>query len=114
MNPRKAVCILAAFVIAFVPLALGQGTYTQIDVPGATTTVIQGINAAGDVVGSYNDSNGSHGFLLSSGVFTTIDYPGPPGFGTALAPPLVFLTTFRRKHLQTWFIRPLSTPFLSP
>jgi len=52
-------------------------TFTSLDVPGATTTVAQGINADGAVVGAYVDSAGrQHGFLLRGGTFTTIDYPG--------------------------------------
>ena len=77
MNPRKAGCILAAFLIAFVPLALAQGAYTQIDVPGAIQTAAYGLDTAGDISGYYVDSgNQAHGFLFSGGIYTTIDYPG--------------------------------------
>jgi len=48
---------------------------TTIEVPGATITQAYGINAGGDIVGSYNDAAGSHGFLLSAGEFTSLDYP---------------------------------------
>ncbi|MGD0871898.1 MAG: hypothetical protein ABSB88_20300 [Bryobacteraceae bacterium] len=43
-------------------------------------TIPGGINAQGDVVGSYYDANwNQHGFLLTSGgTFTTIDYGLPP------------------------------------
>lgn len=58
-------------------------TFYTIDVPcGACTggialsTSAQGINAAGDVVGSYTDTTGAHGFLLRRGQFTSIDVPG--------------------------------------
>ncbi len=51
-------------------------TVTQIDVPGATSTSASRINAGGDIVGSFSDSSGTHGFLLSDGAFTTIDFPG--------------------------------------
>ncbi len=66
-------------------LAHAQGTYTQIDYPGATATECLGINTAGEIVGAYSDSAGggmTHGFVLSSGVYTTIDYPGSEA-GTA-------------------------------
>jgi probable HAF family extracellular repeat protein len=64
-------------LFASAPLALGQGTYTQIDYPGAVYTVGASINSAGDVVGYYRDTSGNNGgFLLSGGTFTTIDYPG--------------------------------------
>ncbi len=50
---------------------------TSIDVPDATSTVPQGINAAGHVVGFYATAGGRvHGFLMKGGDFTTIDHPG--------------------------------------
>ena len=52
-------------------------TFTPIDVQGAVGTQAWGINARGDIVGSYIDAAGrSHGYLLRKGEFTTIDYPG--------------------------------------
>jgi uncharacterized membrane protein len=55
-------------------------TFTSIDVPGAKQTVVYGINASGDIVGSYKDANKIfHGFILSGGVFTTVDVPGAAG-----------------------------------
>jgi uncharacterized membrane protein len=52
-------------------------TFTIIDIPGATRTAAVGINAAGQIAGSYNDSSvNQHGFLLDEGTFTTIDVPG--------------------------------------
>ena len=72
---------VAAFLLASAPLALAQGTYTQIDVPGATETAPFGIDAAGDICGEYSDASyNQHGFLLSNGIYTTIDPPG--GIGT--------------------------------
>ena len=73
---RKTIFRSVLLLIAFVPLALAQGTYTQIDVPGASGTWVSGIDTAGDVVGYYIDSSQvHHGFLLSSGIYTTIDDP---------------------------------------
>jgi hypothetical protein len=81
-NPRGAVCFLAVLLLACVPTALAQGTYTQIDVPGATVTACTGIDAAGDLVGVYMDSAGKlNGFLLSGGTYSTIDDQGQ---GTSL------------------------------
>ncbi|HEY7096141.1 MAG TPA: hypothetical protein VH437_05415 [Terriglobales bacterium] len=63
------------FVAVTGPL-LAQGTYTQIDYPGAVQTYAAGINSAGDVVGMYLDSTPmQHGFLLRGGTFITIDDP---------------------------------------
>ena len=50
--------------------------FTTIDVPGASSTEAFGINPKGNIVGSYLNAAGLHGFLLSKGAFTTIDVPG--------------------------------------
>jgi probable HAF family extracellular repeat protein len=77
MNPRKALCLVVVFLLACAPLAVAQGTYTQIDVPGSQQTEAYGIDTAGDIVGFYEDTSlNIHGFLLSGGAYTTIDYPG--------------------------------------
>ena len=58
---------------------------TAIDVPGATWTEADGINSSGQIVGGYMDSGGTeHGYMLSFGNFSTVDYPGASGPG---APP---------------------------
>ena len=50
---------------------LSKGEYTQIDVPGASVTTVNGINANGEFVGSYIVDGGlPHAFLWSKGVFT--------------------------------------------
>ena len=54
---------------------LGLAFYSFDALPGATTNP-QGINSKGDIVGSYTLAGSTHGFLLSDGVVTTIDYPG--------------------------------------
>jgi hypothetical protein len=52
-------------------------TYTPINHPNAKSTSGSGINARGDIVGTYTDqANKTHGFLLRRGDFITIDYPG--------------------------------------
>lgn len=62
-----------------------DGTFIPIDDPlGVKGTRAWGINAQGDIVGSYDDAKlVRHGFLLRDGTFTTIDNPnggdGPPG-----------------------------------
>ena len=77
MNLSKAPYFVAALMIAFVPLASAQGTYTQIDYPGAVETSCIAINSAGDTVGFFKDTDSNtHGFLLSSGTFTQLDVPG--------------------------------------
>jgi hypothetical protein len=46
-------------------------TFTQIDVPGASTDAF-GINDAGQIVGLFSNSTGTHGFLA-----TPIPVPEP-------------------------------------
>lgn len=62
-----------------------NGEFIQIDFPGAMATLAFGINSAGDIVGRYcvstppqcvNGNKNTHGFLLRSGEFTTIDVAG--------------------------------------
>jgi uncharacterized membrane protein len=68
---------------------LSNGSFTPIpDVPGAFETAVVedgGLNSAGHIVSQYCSSKfcalftsvgALHGFLLSGGVYTTIDFPG--------------------------------------
>lgn len=55
-------------------------TFTSIAFPDALSTTAFGINARGDVVGTYVDANRvSHGFRWRDGEFTTIDVPNAAG-----------------------------------
>ena len=55
----------------------GEG-FSTIDVPfpGVTSAAAHGINSVGEIVGTYDDASGRHGFLLSGGVFSSVDVPG--------------------------------------
>ena len=56
---------------------LNRGVFTQIDVPHAVLTTVNGINANGRLAGSYVDANNvSHAFFWCNGVVTTLDPPG--------------------------------------
>jgi len=64
-------------------------TFNTFDDPAALpgTTYAYGINDTGQIVGWYYDGSGNggdHGFLLSGGTYTTLDYPGAisPSHGT--------------------------------
>lgn|SRR5215472_7742281 len=81
----KMILVLISGLPFFSTQAVAQSfNFSTIDVPCAAcpggiacSTSAQGINPAGDIVGSYADAVGkSHGFLLSSGQFTSIDVPG--------------------------------------
>jgi probable HAF family extracellular repeat protein len=70
---------VATLLLVSAPLAPAQGTYAQIDVPGATYTAGVGVDTAGDIVGVYGGTSGNQdGFLFSGGTYTTIAYPGSP------------------------------------
>lgn len=51
-----------------------HGSFKAIEYPGALTTSAVGINAAATVVGEYSDATRNHGFALSGGAFTQIDF----------------------------------------
>ena len=72
---------VAVFVLILVaPVRAQEREYTTIAPPGARSSTAFGINARGDVVGSFVDQNSvTHGFLLSKGQFTVIDFPGARG-----------------------------------
>lgn len=79
---QHAFWLLALLLSLFLPaLAFAQSTnytLTSVNVPGAATgsTIVFGINGSGQMVGQYQDSGGvTHGFLDSSGSFTTLTYP---------------------------------------
>lgn len=68
---------------------LSNGSFTPVpDVPGAFETAVVedgGLNSTGDIVSQYHSTKSCalftsvgclHGFLLSGGVYTTIDFPG--------------------------------------
>jgi len=72
----KSILCSVLVAVAAVAVATAQGTYTQVDVPGSDSTYCNGVNTAGDIVGSYSDPTTftTRGFLLSRGVYTTIIY----------------------------------------
>ena len=55
---------------------LADGTYTTIDVPGASYTNATGVNASGQIVGRYTLDGVTHGYLLSGGQIASYDFPG--------------------------------------
>ena len=54
---------------------LRNGSFSSVDGPGATFTDVAWANAREDLVGGFNDSRGSHAYVLSHGAFKTIDSP---------------------------------------
>jgi len=52
-------------------------TPTYVDFPGATFTVVTGLNSSGLATGFYNDTAGAqHGFTFDGSNYSTLDYPG--------------------------------------
>ena len=69
------------FLATFTPGRRGgvSVSSTALNVPtqGVTVTQALGVNDAGEVVGSFNDANGTtHGFTYQNGGFQSIDVPG--------------------------------------
>src|SRR5713101_4355978 len=64
-------------------LVAGPFTFTTIDFPSSTGTDAFGINDSGQMVGEYLSGGTDHGFLLSGGIFSTIDGPGSPTITSA-------------------------------
>lgn len=82
-NCISMVAIGAALLLAAMPGAAQSLNFVSIDVPCSACTggialsiTAFGISPGGDIVGTYTDNVGQHGFLLSGGQFTTIDVPG--------------------------------------
>ena len=64
-------------------VALNYGSLVTVDVPGATATVLFGINNEGAAVGRYMSAGRTHGFARSAaGELCSIDFPGA-GFTVA-------------------------------
>jgi hypothetical protein len=63
---------------------LSNGTFIDINFPGAQRTTPMGINDSGMIVGSYIDVFGSHGFIYHSGKWATLDNPAAPVGTTGL------------------------------
>lgn len=79
MSGISGVLVLVAFVLTLVaPVRAQDREFSTIAPAGARSSTAFGINARGDVVGTFVDQNlVQHGFLLSkNGEFTVIDFPG--------------------------------------
>jgi probable HAF family extracellular repeat protein len=67
---RFAACGLLAILTG---PALADYDFTALDVPGATETFADGINAFGQIVGAYTAGGTTHSFLLSEGEYIKLD-----------------------------------------
>src|SRR5262245_58454771 len=80
---KRYLCSLVALglLVGVTGQAMAQPSYsfTTLDVPGSSkaSAIALGINASGQIVGSYYDAAYlHHGFLLDQGGYTTLDVPG--------------------------------------
>lgn len=77
---KKVLVFFSLFMTAGAVDAFSQSyQFSVIDVPGAQSTSVNGINNLGQIVGGYYDGSTGHGFLYGGNSFTTIDYTGLPG-----------------------------------
>jgi len=59
-------------------VANGDFWFLSFDYPGAAATRALGINAQGEIVGSFDDASATHGFVFENGSFKAFDVPGSP------------------------------------
>ena len=73
---RTTLATAVVTALAFTTVLIAKpARFTTIDYPGAVATFAYGINAAGDIVGSYIDTAGKErGFVLSDGTFTSLEW----------------------------------------
>lgn len=81
MSGISGLLLVLALVLALGASVRAQDReYVTVAPHGARASTAFGINARGDVVGTYVDQSFvQHGFLLSNGEFTVIDFPGAQG-----------------------------------
>src|SRR6267378_2239255 len=73
----KRFSLILCFLLATPSLALAASfPFAIIDVPNASGTRAHGINDAGQIVGSFDDATGTHGFLKDGATFVIFDVPG--------------------------------------
>ncbi|MGA2943230.1 MAG: hypothetical protein ABSE50_14450 [Xanthobacteraceae bacterium] len=62
-----------------------NGTFTNVNVPGASATYISSVTTSGEIAGTYTDMNGGeHGFVMNGGVVTSITPPGSTSVSVAI------------------------------
>ena len=73
----KILALGSALLLSTVASVAQSFDFVSIDYPNAKSTIANGINPGGDIVGTFIDPSGKqHAFLLSRGAFTAFDFPG--------------------------------------
>lgn len=75
LRKMKEILLLCGIICLSV-VASAQCKFTTLTLPGAASSSAAGINDSGAIVGSFSDSAGGHGFLLSGGKFFKFRFPG--------------------------------------
>jgi hypothetical protein len=76
-SPNFLAGIVMDFSFDPTTFAFSLGNLREVYFPGSRFTVPLKINDSGQIVGLYVDASGmEHGFLLSNGAYSTIDFPG--------------------------------------
>jgi uncharacterized membrane protein len=78
MKAKLIVATLLIFCVARFAKAQTTYTFNDFSFPGASGTTANAINNSGQIAGTYSDSSSgrNRGFLLSGGMYTSIDFPG--------------------------------------
>jgi probable HAF family extracellular repeat protein len=78
----KRFSLVAMSLLIPVSLFADSYAFTPIDVPGSTSTLVTGINDAGQIVGTYTTGLGTatNAFVYSNGAYTTIQPPSNSSF----------------------------------
>jgi probable HAF family extracellular repeat protein len=79
---RCALLILSFLLSSLAPLQAASYTFTTIDIPSSSGTFPFGINNRGQIVGTYSDDRGTHGFLEEGEEFLPLDVPFPDALST--------------------------------
>ena len=53
-----------------------NGTFSKVNIPGSASTVLQGRNDNGDMVGFYTAANAMHGFIIKGNTTQMVNFPG--------------------------------------
>jgi hypothetical protein len=75
-----AAAVVSAALLATAPAASAAPAkhlrFLTINVPGATSTNVVGINNQGVITGSFTNSTGVHGFIMAGSQITRFSHPG--------------------------------------
>jgi len=71
----KRVIIVFALLVLLAPTARAELGWVTLDYPGAEDTGATGIDGY-NIVGTYSDASGGHGFLYDGSTWSTLDFPG--------------------------------------